>query len=111
MQCPCACNAGGFCGGCGHAGCGGRTRTATRRTERPTPDCDADCPPGTHSLLCAASKEAQHRYSYDLDRCVCGGQVVFYDDGDADGNVGEGCEVAGRVWASNCTGDPNLERA
>lgn len=22
--CPCACNSGGFCGGCGHAGCGGR---------------------------------------------------------------------------------------
>ena len=21
--CPCACNAGGFCGGCGHRGCGG----------------------------------------------------------------------------------------
>ena len=22
--CPCDCNSGGFCGGCGHAGCGGR---------------------------------------------------------------------------------------
>lgn len=22
--CPCACNSNGFCGGCGHAGCGGR---------------------------------------------------------------------------------------
>ncbi|MGP3949635.1 hypothetical protein [Streptomyces sp. 7N604] len=22
--CPCACTSGGFCGGCGHAGCGGR---------------------------------------------------------------------------------------
>lgn len=22
--CPCACNSGGFCGGCGHAGCGAR---------------------------------------------------------------------------------------
>ena len=22
--CPCECSAGGFCGGCGHAGCGGR---------------------------------------------------------------------------------------
>ena len=21
--CPCECNSGGFCGGCGHAGCGG----------------------------------------------------------------------------------------
>lgn len=24
--CPCDCNRGGFCGGCGHAGCGGRRR-------------------------------------------------------------------------------------
>jgi hypothetical protein len=23
-KCPCACNSGGFCGGCGHSGCGGR---------------------------------------------------------------------------------------
>ena len=23
-SCPCECNRGGFCGGCGHAGCGGR---------------------------------------------------------------------------------------
>jgi hypothetical protein len=22
--CPCECNSGGFCGGCGHAGCAGR---------------------------------------------------------------------------------------
>ena len=22
--CPCVCQSGGFCGGCGHAGCGGR---------------------------------------------------------------------------------------
>ncbi len=27
--CPCECNAGGFCGGCGHAGCGGRGRAST----------------------------------------------------------------------------------
>lgn len=25
-SCPCACSSGGFCGGCGHAGCGGRGR-------------------------------------------------------------------------------------
>ena len=24
--CPCECNSGGFCGGCGHAGCGMRAR-------------------------------------------------------------------------------------
>ena len=26
--CPCECNSGGFCGGCGHAGCGGRRRAS-----------------------------------------------------------------------------------
>lgn len=25
-SCGCACSWGGFCGGCGHAGCGGRVR-------------------------------------------------------------------------------------
>ena len=24
--CPCECNRGGCCGGCGHTGCGGRSR-------------------------------------------------------------------------------------
>lgn len=24
--CGCECNSGGFCGGCGHSGCGGRSR-------------------------------------------------------------------------------------
>ncbi len=24
LACPCECNSGGWCGGCGHAGCGGR---------------------------------------------------------------------------------------
>ena len=28
--CPCACNSGGFCGGCGHAGCGARRQGAGR---------------------------------------------------------------------------------
>lgn len=26
-HCPCPCNGGGFCGGCGHAGCGARRRS------------------------------------------------------------------------------------
>lgn len=33
--CPCACSSGGFCGGCGHAGCGGR-RERVRSTPRMT---------------------------------------------------------------------------
>lgn len=24
LACPCECNSGGWCGGCGHGGCGGR---------------------------------------------------------------------------------------
>jgi hypothetical protein len=40
-----------------------------------------------------------HRYDLDTDRCLCGGGVVHFSDGDADGDVGEGCEVAGRVWS------------
>ncbi|WP_125937199.1 hypothetical protein [Streptomyces sp. WAC 06738] len=27
VACPCPCNSGGFCGGCGHAGCGGPVET------------------------------------------------------------------------------------
>jgi hypothetical protein len=46
---------------------------------------------------------AEHRFSIDTDRCVCGGLVVYFEDGDADGRVGEGCEVANRVWARRCT--------
>lgn len=26
LRCPCECNSGGSCGGCGHAGCGDRRR-------------------------------------------------------------------------------------
>lgn len=29
--CPCECNRGGFCGGCGHAGCGRRVSAAEGR--------------------------------------------------------------------------------
>jgi hypothetical protein len=29
--CPCACNNGGFCGGCGHAGCGGAAKLPAAR--------------------------------------------------------------------------------
>lgn len=29
--CPCECNHGGFCGGCGHAGCGGRVVVTSQK--------------------------------------------------------------------------------
>jgi hypothetical protein len=49
-----------------------------------------------------------HRPDIDTDRCVCGGIVVFFEDGDADGEIGEGCEVADRVWPTKCAicGEP-----
>jgi hypothetical protein len=47
-----------------------------------------------------AEDTTEHSYSHDTDSCVCGGQVVYYEDPDPDGNVGEGCEVAGRVWST-----------
>jgi hypothetical protein len=40
---------------------------------------------------------AKHRYWTD-DRCRCGGIVVYYEDPDINGNVGNGCEVQGTVW-------------
>ena len=43
-----------------------------------------------------------HRYSLDTDRCVCGGMVVDFTDGDRDGELGEGCEAADRVWEKSC---------
>lgn len=43
--------------------------------------------------------EQDHKYNSDLDSCECGGDVVFFEDGDHRGKVGEGCEVLGLVWA------------
>lgn len=43
-----------------------------------------------------------HRHDIDTDRCVCGGFVVYFDDGDQNGNVGEGCEVADLVFPPRC---------
>jgi hypothetical protein len=44
----------------------------------------------------------EHRYNLDTDRCGSGGLVVYFEDGDADGERGEGCEVSSRVWAERC---------
>lgn len=44
-----------------------------------------------------------HRYVGD-QRCSCGGQEVYFEDGDDDGYIGLGCDVAGRVW-------PNVREA
>ena len=36
-----------------------------------------------------------HRFDVDSDRCVCGGIVVYFEDGSL---TGEGCEVEGMPW-------------
>lgn len=46
-----------------------------------------------------------HRFDPDTDRCVCGGEVVYFEDGDNDGVPGEGCEVSGLIWAGANVGD------
>lgn len=43
--------------------------------------------------------EWDHYPSIDTDRCDCGGEIVYFEDGDARGDVGEGCEVLGLTWA------------
>lgn len=46
-------------------------------------------------------KKAQHNMQtghlldFENDRCACGGMVVYWEDPDRDGYVGEGCEVGG----------------
>ena len=44
----------------------------------------------------------RHRYNVDTDRCVCGGEVVWFEaDVDEEGNpIGEGCEVEGVPWGT-----------
>lgn len=39
-----------------------------------------------------------HAHDADRDRCICGGQIVWFEDGDRDGRIGEGCEVARVIW-------------
>jgi hypothetical protein len=43
-----------------------------------------------------------NRVDVIADRCVCGGVVVFFEDGDEFGVYGEGCEVAEHAWPINC---------
>ena len=41
-------------------------------------------------------------YSVDTDRCTCGGVVTYFEDGDRNGEIGEGCEVADLVFPPKC---------
>jgi hypothetical protein len=50
--------------------------------------------PGTGQRLLRGVVEMDHRYDCD-GRCVCGGVVVYFEDGV---RVGHGCEVQGRPW-------------
>jgi hypothetical protein len=38
-----------------------------------------------------------HRFSVDTDRCVCGGEVVYFED---QRPPGEGCDVQGQPWVT-----------
>ena len=39
-----------------------------------------------------------HYYDPDMDRCRCGGLVVYFEDGDRNGDFGDGCELANVVF-------------
>lgn len=43
--------------------------------------------------------EAEHTFDALNDRCGCGGEVVFYEDGDDQGVEGYGCEMTGLVYS------------
>jgi hypothetical protein len=61
-------------------------------------DCDnTTCPACCWSCNPVA---VEHRYNGDSDACSCGGEVVWFADGDDLGDVSEGCEVAGLTWRS-----------
>ena len=42
----------------------------------------------------------EHHLDVDTDRRACGGFIVYFDDGDRNGDVGDGREVADLVCAS-----------
>lgn len=48
-----------------------------------------------------------HQYDGDTDRCACGGQILYYE-GNLGGEVGYGCEAAGKAMCGYCEGTPNL---
>jgi hypothetical protein len=54
------------------------------------------CDRRTHPGCCPTC----HRPDPDSDRCVCRGEVVFFEDGDDGGRRGLGCEAGGRVFAA-----------
>jgi hypothetical protein len=58
------------------------------------------CDNTTCPACCWQCNPPEHRYDGDSDACRCGGQVVWFEDGDDRGDVGEGCEVAGLTWGS-----------
>lgn len=47
MRCPCECNEGGFCGGCGHVGCGGRQPRGFRLNENGDMETVPECAVGS----------------------------------------------------------------
>jgi hypothetical protein len=66
--CPCECNYGAFCGGCGHAGCGGRQRARGPQSEdlHPIPVCE----------VCGAEMSVEEIVK---NPSVCSGCVITID--------------------------------
>lgn len=58
--CGCACNAGGWCGGCGHAGCRLQRPSAASRPAQPLPATPAadDAPAASPRRTTLAEREA-----------------------------------------------------
>jgi hypothetical protein len=84
--CPCECNSGGFCGGCGHAGCGGR-----RNASGPEDDpefyniCDCGHSKGMHDV----NPEGPYEGACTMPDCADGGcdeYIPEFFEADEDGD-------------------------
>jgi hypothetical protein len=43
-------------------------------------------------------KNTNHKYDIDTDRCVCGGVITYFEDGDQYGLRADGCEIGNIVF-------------
>lgn len=59
------------------------------------------------------SAEQAHRYDGDTDRCVCGGEIVYFEYRETSSGVveqydGYGCAVDGKAYRECCESTPRL---
>jgi len=74
LRCPCECNSGGFCGGCGHAGCSGGINV--RRDSRDDiPTC-----PRCSIRISRKGLSWCRNYDHTWDRCGRCGAPLFYGE-------------------------------